>query len=232
MAGDSDNSAATAAAVSLKLPPFYTSNPKYWFAYSESHFKLRGIVCDETKFSYVVTCLTEDVAERVMRTLSNPPLKEKYAALKAHLLQEYTLSESERAAALLDMPGLGDMKPSHLLTKMLALLPDKEAEQPGIIFRELFLRQLPADVRAHLTDKAHLSLEQLAGEADRFFTSAGQRVATVRAVTARPPPAPAKASAAAAATKPAAGKVLCFFHFKYGDRARKCRLPCDYVPEN
>ena len=48
------------------------------------------------------------------------------------------------------------------------------------MFRELFLRQLPVDVRAHLMDKADLSLDRLALEADKFFSSSGQHIQAVR----------------------------------------------------
>ena len=242
MSDDKDTSAATAAAVALKLPSFYTHNPKFWFVFSENQFRLKHITSDETKFAYVVTSLTEDVAERVMRTLSDPPEKDKYGALKAHLLKEYTLSRSERAAALLDMPGLGDMKPSQLLTKMLALLPTDEAQKPGIIFHELFMRQLPADVRAHLTDKADLPLDKLAEEADRFFSTAGQRISAVRPAQPPRPAPPARAHSRAVPPHPRPAAVpktprpgagtLCFYHATFGERAYRCRGPCDYTPEN
>ena len=211
-----DTSAITAAAVALKLPPFYTQNAQFWFVFIESQFHLKNITADDTKFSYVVTSLSEEVAMRVMPAIQNPPDTDKYNFLKTKLLKEFSLTDTERAAALLDLPGMGDLKPTQLLTKMVSLLPD--GVEAGFLFRELFLRQLPSDVRTHLIDKGSLSLEDLATEADKFFTSASLRVAAVR--PRRPD-----------ATNTRRDK-LCYFHVKFGAAARRCRSPCSYVPEN
>ena len=35
------------AAVQLKLPPFYTSNARFWFAHAEQQFGLKNIVADQ-----------------------------------------------------------------------------------------------------------------------------------------------------------------------------------------
>ena len=40
--------AAAAAAISLKLPEFYTDNPDVWFVYCEAQFLLRGVTHDHT----------------------------------------------------------------------------------------------------------------------------------------------------------------------------------------
>ena len=63
---------------------------------------------------------------------------------------------------------------------MRQLLPEKEKEDPGCLFRALFLRQLPADVWAHLADKRNLPLLSLAEEADQFYSSAEVKVAAVQ----------------------------------------------------
>ena len=111
------------------------------------------------------------------------------------------------------------MKPTQLLAEMYTLLPDDEVAKPSIVIRELFLRQLPSDVRAHLTNKAALSLDELATEADNFFTTAGQRVSAVRSKTSNRP-------------SPSSDSKLCYFHERFGDNARKCRAPCSFVPGN
>ena len=169
------------SAVTVKLPQFYASNPEFWFVLCESQFRLRKVIDDFTKFDHVVTSLPEDVSTRAMAILRNPPMEGRYEALKQHLLREFSLSKTERAAKLLDLPGIGDMKPSQLLSKMNDLIPPgEEATSSTFLFRELFLRQLPVDVRAHLMDKADLSLDRLALEADKFFSSSGQRIQAVR----------------------------------------------------
>lgn len=210
-----NDDAPTASAVSLKLPEFYVDNPDVWFLYCDAQFQLRGITSDDTKFAHVILALPPQVATRVHGLLRSPPTADKYNTLKATLLEKYTLSLTERACALLDLPGLGDRKPSDLLTHMQSLYP--EGQSMGFLGRELFLRQLPPDVRSHLADKQHLAMADLAKEADNFFTTAGSRICGVRAASAAPP---------------AAAGTLCYYHETYKKKAKKCRAPCSYVPGN
>ena len=227
MTGDPNSN--DVSAVTVKLPQFYASNPEFWFVLCESQFRLRKVIDDFTKFDHVVTSLPEDVSTRAMAILRNPPTEGRYEALKQHLLREFSLSKTERAAKLLDLPGIGDMKPSQLLSKMNDLIPPgEEATSSTFLFRELFLRQLPVDVRAHLMDKADLSLDRLALEADKFFSSSGQRIQAVRTDPAGSQQRPAAPAAAHHTTT----RELCFFHTKYGSKARKCRAPCSFVQGN
>ena len=222
MQGDDANSNTTAAmdvlAVSVKIPTFVPSNPRWFFVFCESQFRLKGVTADETRYDHVACNLPPDVAARVMSLLQNPPDTNKYESLKQRLLKEYTLTDAERAATLLDLPGIGDMKPSQLYQKMIELLPPGDNHTASsFLLRELFLRQLPVDIRSHLADKSSLDLEQLAEEADKFFTSSGQRISAVQP-SSRP-------------RRPPAGK-MCFYHERFGDQARRCRPPCSYSPEN
>ena len=60
----------------------------------------------------------------------------------------YTLDDYQQFKALVYLPLSGDQKPSHLMNRMLALLPDDY--KPHFILCRLFLRCLPIDVRSHL----------------------------------------------------------------------------------
>ena len=112
-----------------------------------------------------------------MDKIEAPPATGKYNNLKRVLLRHFTLTSAEMAAALLDLPGLGDQKPSQLLQKMLSLHP--KAEKPNFVTHKIFLCQLPDDVREHLTDKTELELPALAAEADNFYVSSGCRIHAV-----------------------------------------------------
>ena len=207
----------------VKIPQFTPTDPEWFFVFCESQFRLKGVTGDETKFDYIATNLPADVASRVLSTLKDPPAVGKYDAIKKRLLKEFTLSTAERAALLLDLPGLGDMRPSQLFAKMSSYVPaDEAAVAESFLFRELFLRQLPSDVRAHLADKAGLSTAKLAEEADLFFTTAGQRISAVAAA----------ATASSRSSRSTGKKQLCFYHAKFGEKARRCRSPCSYAPEN
>ena len=81
------------------------------------------------------------------------------------------------------MDGLGDRTPTQCLATMLNWVP--EGEEPGFLFREHFLRQLPAQVRTSLaqttkTGSSREDLEELAEEADRYFRSMGARISAIQ----------------------------------------------------
>ena len=83
--------------------------------------------------------------------------------------------------ALLDMPGLGDRRPSQLLQDMRASLPPDEPE--GILFKCLFLKRLPTSMGDAIIATGTRDIEEMAIMADRLHD---RPVATtsVAAVTA------------------------------------------------
>ena len=228
------NQAAAIQPVTVKLPPFYTTNPKFWFGHAEAQFNLRGITQDNTRYFYVVANLPEEAAVRVMRVIEEPPAADKYDTIKAALLKAYTPSDEENAAALLDMPGLGDMKPSQLWQRMCAMHPADQ--KPNFLARELFLRQLPADVRGHLADKKDLTNDQLAEEADKFFASSGRQIQSARYKRGNRfsfhSPTRRRSKSPPSSVRSGSPHPFCFFHQKFGKKARNCRPPCSFRAGN
>ena len=84
---------------------------------------------------------------------------------------------NKKVEKLLDLNGFGDNIPSQGLQAMLILVPEVEAENPGFLFRQIFLRQLTPKVRNNLAQTEHTerpvgSLRQLAKQvhSDAFST--------------------------------------------------------------
>ena len=175
-------SEAKVSTVSLKLPPFWPNKATLWFAHAEAQFHLRGITVDKTKFAHVLTTLDSTTAEYAMDIIQAPPNEDAYGALKSRLTGAYAVSDDEKAERLLTMDGLGDKTPSQCLSNMLLQVPD--GQEPGFLFRRLFLRQLPSEVRTQLaqSSKTGTKAEDLRGlalEADKYFASVGARIASV-----------------------------------------------------
>ena len=228
-------------AVSLKLPEFWESSASAWFAQTEAQFALREITADTTKYYYVVSALGSSTATRVVSLLKHPPAENKYTALKAHLLKTFELSDAERASRLFSLQGLGDSKPSELMDRMLDLLGE---HRPDFLFVQLFLRQLPSQVRAALANTAITDCRALAEEADRFFLAVQHPGMTAAALhpayaiatnsaqvhhTAAPLPGdPALTAVATVSHRQRSDTSLCFYHAKFGSRAKKCLPPCSF----
>ena len=132
--------------------------------------------------------LDTKTAEQAMDIIRSPP-ENPFTALKNRLTKAYELTNDERADRIIDMVGLGDRTPSQCLNGMLLLVPEAEAKDPGFLFRRIFLRQLPMEVRTQLaqttkTGTTTTALRELAVEADKYFASTGSRVTCVTAASA------------------------------------------------
>ena len=159
-------------AVAINLPTFWAQQAEVWFLQAEAQFHIRKI----TKYYHVVAALDQETSGRVLDTLSAPPSDNKYTDLKQRLLTTFGLSKRERASKLLHLHPLGDRKPSELMDEMLSLslLADH-----GFCFlaEQLFLEQLPADIRLQLSNDDFTNPRALATKADVLWI-AKQQAAT------------------------------------------------------
>ena len=133
------------AALSVKLPPFWPSDPQLWFAQVEAQFVTRGITVEATKFGYVVGSLDHRYAQEVRDLLITPPPDRPYTVLKRQLVERLQASAHRRVRQLLHDEQLGDRKPTQFLRHLQHLQGDAAIDQS--ILAELFLQRLPANVR-------------------------------------------------------------------------------------
>lgn len=221
-------------AATVKLPDFWQHSPRPWFQHIEAQFHLRGITQDVTKYFHVVAALDASTTARAMSLLEAPPAAGKYDALKTFLLGLFELSELEKADHLLSLNGLGDGKPSELMEKMLAVL---RSADPSFLFTHLFLRQLPAPVRTALASSPLASAKDyrgLAAEADRVFLANRQQFVHALLPDQNTPPPPAEDysdTAAAVTARHHPDDGLCYYHARFGARAKQCRKPCSFKPQ-
>jgi hypothetical protein len=194
-------------AMSLKLPTFWPQNAKVWFLQVEAQFNLRKITDDDTKYFATVAALDQATSSRLLSVLSAPPRTNKFDKLKRHLLDTFSLSRRERAATLLHMAGLGDKKPSELMDEILALLDDHE---PCLLVEQIFLEQLPEDIRMQLAEADFSDPRAVAIRADTLWLTKSQGESIHKVDSS------AKKS------------NWCFYHNKFGKKAQKCNTPCDY----
>jgi len=206
-------------AVSVKLPPFWPEMPEFWFAQVEAEFAIKGIKTDETKYQYVMTAIDQNSAKRIMDFIKAPPVNDKYPAIKSLLIRVFSLSETQRASRLLHMPGLGDSTPSLLMDSMLNLLGD---HRPCFLFRQLFIEQMPEEIRPHLASRHIEDCRKLAEAADELCAAGTNAQINVARRSQPPKPRPRFQN-----------RQLCYYHATFGKKAHKCVPPCNFDnPEN
>lgn len=204
--------------VSAKLPAFWADNVETWFSQVEAEFSLRNITVDQTKYSHVLAVLGNEAAAAAEQLINNPPQTEKYAALKEFLLDAFGLSESERAERLLAIEDLGTRKPSQLMNRILHLYGNHEH---NFLIRHIFMRALPENLRQSLASCTEENLRKLAKEADRQAPMVKRQAyhADSHAIDA-------------ARQSVVRSRTLCYYHFKFGARAKKCQQPCAWRQGN
>ena len=173
---------AAVAAVSVKLPPFWAADPEVWFAQVEAQFTTRNITAQKTRFDYVISSLSPEVAMEVRDLLLKPPADQPYDILKEQLIRCTAASEQRKLQQLIVGEELGDRKPTQLLRRMQQLLGDKLATAPDAnsFLHELFLQRLPANVRMVLASAdTSMDLGKLADMADKVMEVATPTVAAL-----------------------------------------------------
>lgn len=255
---DDTHAAEAISAVNLKLPPFWPSDPHLWFAQVEAQFNTRGITAQKTKYEYVVASLSPEFATQVRDLILRVPAASPYDTLKQQLIARTALPAERRLRQLFQSTELGDQRPSQLLRRMQQLLGEDAAGSDGTLLREMFLQRLPGNVRMVLASSgADRTLEELAQLADRIITAAPLSVAgvtnpqppvevdelrteiaklretiTTLAMSPQPtrgrspsPRRPSRLQSPPPRTRPT---TMCWYHSRFGARARKCTPPCSY----
>lgn len=210
---------STTAAVSLKLPVFWSTQPKSWFCQAEAQFAIRKISEDETKYYYVIAALDSEVAGRISSFLENPPEKEKYASIKAFLIKLFSVSSFERATRILNIGELGDRKPSLLMNEMLNLAG---GETIGFLFHQIFLEKLPGVVRSQLVNEDFTDLRKVADKADVLYEiyKDQNNSFSVNKVNFK--------NTSDKVNVKNTSDTLCFYHKRFAEKAKKCIPPCSF----
>ncbi|XP_046402553.1 uncharacterized protein LOC124168383 [Ischnura elegans] len=238
--------------VAVRVPPFWPEKPALWFAQLEGQFRLRGITQDDTKFWYVVSHLENRYALEVEDIITDPPSEGKYDRVKSELIRRLSASQEQRIRQLLEREEMGDRTPSQFLRQ---LRTTAGPALPNTFLKTLWLGRLPASMQAILATQGDEELEKIALLADKAHEVTpehhiaslqdGPRIATLEkkiddlakqlaALTTdtRKPRRSRSRSLSRKRDPEERNKGLCWYHWRFGSKARKCSSPCSYSQEN
>ena len=227
-------------AVSVKLPPFATTNPELWFSQAECQFAIKGVKDDTTKFYHLYAALPEKVSNAVEAFLLDPPKTQKVAGLKTLLMKKYARTQLQKDTELLQIRSLGDLKPSEMLQRAMSL-----NKNPETLLKAILINMYPPEVKIAIANSQFATLEDMADAADKIMEaksdSGGVNAvqadeATLEIDTIRGRGSHKwNESTGKGPTKPGTGRgqtnrKTCFYHDRHGPAAFRCDgEPCPWA---
>ena len=251
MANEADMAAINR--VAIKVPPFWKPDPALWFYKIEAQFRYSAITADQTKYDAVVASIDADILSQVFDVVRTPPAEGKYELLKKRLIDAFADTENQQIRKLLTEQELGDLRPSQLLTKMRALAGNKVTDD---FLKTLWLQRLPPNSQTILSASGD-TLDALSAMADRIWETnptptvnsinknssssetseleqLRQQISLLTTQVAElskrksRPYFRARSKTRSRNASPHSTQSMCFYHTKFGDKAKKCSLPCNF----
>lgn len=244
--------------VSVKIPPFWPSNPSLWFVQIESNFHMAGVNTEITKYHAVVASMDGNVLSQVSDIVASPPEDEPYQALKKRLIEQYGESDKTRLRKLLQDMVLGDKRPTQLLREMRELAGNRITDD---VLMGLWQQRLPPQVNAILSVNEG-GLDKMALQADKIlevtlYSENAVHTSSTPSMSDDPLERLERQIAALTSKFEAFSAVgqgrsvnrdgntkrtrsrsrpkhggKCFYHFKFGSAARMCVPPCSEASGN
>ncbi|XP_060810362.1 uncharacterized protein LOC106143003 [Amyelois transitella] len=244
--------------VGVRVPPFYPSKPKLWFASLESQFVLAGVTSEATKYHYAVSHLEPQYVEIVEDIIEAPATADKYETLKSELVKRLSASREKQVQQLLHHEELGDRKPSQFLRRLRGLAG---SEVPDDLLRTLWASRLPNSVQTIIASQARMKLDEVAELADQVLDAVSPNLQAA-GVSTKHDSGSSEIAALTRQVEALADKVdrmsrsksrtrqsssrrgrststrshsnyrkfpTCWYHYKFGDKAKRCVKPCDYT---
>jgi hypothetical protein len=146
--------------------------------HAEAEFALARLPANSyVCYMHVVRALPSEVltAVRDLTRDITAATPEPYLLIKDALLSRFTSSPIQMCFKLLDLPPLGDHRPSAVFAEMQSLLP----RDANVFFNAMFLRRLPEAIRTTLADRGEMLPCELVAAADLLQHTAPLHVAAL-----------------------------------------------------
>ena len=225
-----------------KIPAYVASDPLTWFRAVEACFHIHSIRRDSDKAALIIAALPAKQLQQVSSIIS-ATTSDQYAALKRRLISTDAPSFQDNWERCMALPHLrpGD-KPSDLYAALTSWLTDiQDPDNPWV--RATFISKMPEDVRMMLLAYPNCTLEQLSTFADSLSASLSAKrrtsppvfsmavdtdggEATPSPVLTTPPPPVLAVRAPRQDSRTPQVSTLCWFHQRFGDKARSCKPGC------
>lgn len=246
--------------VTVKVPEFWADRPDVWFVQLEAQFALARITEDTTKFYHVISQLGNQYTAEVLDVIQAPPATGKYDKIKAELIRRLSSSQEKKIKQLLSLEELGDRTPSQFLRRIQSLAgPTVPEEFLRTVWSSRLPHNVQTIVAMH-SETALAKTAEIADKIYELAPPSPQIAAASTSHNNIPPYMAEMAKQIAELTKCVAelstrgrqnnrsrsrsrrrspprkrspsDQRLCWYHWQFGDEAKKCTHPCSYKSGN
>ena len=220
-----------------KLPAYVASDPLTWFRAVEACFQIHQVRKDTDRAALLIAALPAKQLQQVSAILA-VTTSDQYESLKRRLISTDAPSFQENWEKCMSLPPLrpGD-KPSDLYSALTSWLKDdQDPDNPWV--KATFISKLPEELRIMLLAHPEYSLEKMSTFADTLALGAKRRSSPqvfsmvvdqdldVSPSTSPPSPPPVLGVRATKQDKNPPPSSLCWFHQRFGDKAKSCKPGC------
>ena len=224
---------------SVQLPNFDKVKPETWFAVAEANFALRRVTHSTTKYYYVLSKLDATTLQKLSTFIKRPRGSDPFKEIRDMLCEAYEPPLEQKLDALLALMDISDERPREFGMELQRLASDASLDN---VLKQIFILCLPRSIFTKISSSLHGKLESIIAAADRAWTAAaasyGSAPASVSVIFGPQASASRRGGRCGRQRGPrqAAGQtktvMLCHFHLKFGDAARKCAPSCMRFNEN
>ena len=237
----------------LPIPQMSHTNIEAWFTTMDFWFTASGIVADKQKTATILAALNPDVISQLTDVIASMPQSDRYEYTKARIIAHFADSEQRRLNRLLSEMPLGDKRPSELYHEMKRVAGNTVGDAA---LKGLWIKRLPefaqpvvaastgtpteftkiadsiidamassqiSSIRQGQSDEINelrVAVVELGKQFDKLSTRSRSRARKPIASRGRSENRPAYIEKATG--------YECWYHQKYGRKARKCRSPCKH----
>lgn len=211
----------------VKAPPFWNEDPQLWFVRLEAMLDASRVFSQISRFNCLVQALSNEQMTKVAKVLSSPTPGSEYSELKCALLKAFSKTQAEKDSELFSVKDLGEEKAVDFVNRLDRLVTDIDQLKKAFL-----LLVIPEDVRSIAAAQSFETCQGLAETIDRIrdVKKLNQSVSLgVNAISKNRRSWKKKSGgidSASGTAKDDPDDMACYYHKKYGPKARRCEKDC------
>ena len=233
----------TAAAINHKLPTFIPEDPVLWFYQVDATFFILRITNACTKYFFLVANISPEMATTVRDIILTPYAAGHYELLKKALIDRYSMSSSEKIRLVLYKMEMQPNEPPSTFFRRLLRVAEDVLPYNVVLWR--FLEKIDSHIANAITAMAEQLQKQyninqtIDRDTEKMMTLVADSIWSRTTSQISCSISNSNSNNDQHRTRSSSRQQLqqqpryieesrniCYFHFKFGTQARRCRPPC------